>query len=159
MHKWQLQVLLNWEGQVVLMWAAGLTVAVTPAYCGHLDRGCKGSRHAFKNEVKFSALQVDLLTIVVTAGAYVWSLTWFRLRPSHFPGLYLTASFVHLEEQQDLREDVKSPPHELFRGEYPVRGQGSAFFLHPPARFQKKICTWVFEGYLSTNPILSALHF
>ena len=39
-------------------------MAVAPADCGHLDRGCKGSRHAFKNEVEFAALQVTFLKLL-----------------------------------------------------------------------------------------------
>lgn len=71
----------------------------------------------------------DLLTIVVTAGSYVWSLTWFRLRPPHFPGLYLPASFIHLEEQQALFEWLNWFSIAVFFGSVP-KVDGMMVFRH-----------------------------
>ena len=77
----------------------------------------QGKRTCIQNWSQVLCFATDLLTIVVTAGSYVWSLTWFRLRPPHFPRLYLTARFLHLEDHQALFEWIKLVINCSFLGE------------------------------------------
>ena len=65
------------------------------------------------------------------------------------------------------RRTLTPPPYELFGGGRFGQGQPSERnpdFLDltenfcPPARLWKNHCSCIFEGHLSTNPILNALH-